>query len=84
MDIKEILANRMQQLGYSQYRLTQEICKLRAEDGEVPPVTKYQSSIRQAIADPDNVKHRIVEDLVKALDGEIVVRWNNRQEVKVD
>jgi hypothetical protein len=74
----------MQQLGYSQFSLTQEICKLRAGDGEVLPDIKYQSSFRQAIADPDNVRHRIAEDLVKVLDGNIIFRWNNRQEVKVD
>jgi hypothetical protein len=48
-----------------------------------PPVFAPLETVL-AIADPDNVKHWIVEDLVKALDGEIVVRCNNRQEVKVD
>jgi hypothetical protein len=80
--MQEILKQRMEQLGYSQYRLTKEVCQIRAQDGEVPPVTKYQSSVRQAIDHPEQVKWYIVEDLIKAMDGEIVIRWNNRQDVK--
>lgn len=82
MSMKEILEERMKQLGFSQYKLTKEVCQIRAQDGEVPPVSKYQSSIRQAISDPENVKWYIIEDMVKAMDGEIVIRWNNHQDVK--
>ncbi|MBD1912117.1 hypothetical protein [Leptolyngbya sp. FACHB-16] len=82
--MKEILAHRMQQLGYSQYKLTQEVCKLRSEDGDVPPVLKYNSSIGKALNDPDNVKLYIIEDIVNALGGEIIIRWNNPQEIRVD
>lgn len=81
--MKEIIEQRMAQLGYTQYKLTQEICKLRAQDGVVPPVSKYQSSIRLAIAQPEQVKTQIVLDIIKALGGEVVIRWNNPQEVKL-
>lgn len=84
MGMKEVLAERIAQLGYTQYKVTQAVCKLRAEDGIVPPVTRYNSSITKALDDPQNVKFYILEDLVKALDGEIVIRWNNPQEVKLD
>ena len=80
--MKEILQRRMEQLDFSQYRLTQEVCKLRAEGDEIPPVSRYQSSIRKAITDPQHVKLYIIQDMVKALDGEIIIRWNNREEVK--
>lgn len=82
MEMKEILTERMAKLGYSKYRLTKEICKLRAQDGKVAPVSKYQSSVRQALDDPDMVKHYIVEDLIKAMGGEIIIRWTNHEDVK--
>lgn len=82
MDMKDILTERMAKLGYSQYRLTKEICKLRAQDGKVPPVSKYQSSVRQAIAEPNMVKFYIIEDLIKAMGGEVIIRWTNHEDVK--
>jgi hypothetical protein len=48
----------------------------------VPPGTRYQSSVRKALLDPQHVTYYVIEDLIKALDGEIIVRWNNRQDVK--
>lgn len=82
MDLKDILTERMEKLGYSQYRLTKEVCKLRAQDGKAPPVSKYQSSIRQAIVDPNSVKHYIIKDVIKAMGGELIVRWNNHEDIK--
>jgi hypothetical protein len=35
-----------------------------------------------SIRDPQHVTYYMIEDLVKALDGEIIVRWNNRTDVK--
>lgn len=81
--MRDVLENRMNQLGFTQYRLTKEICQMRTKDGEeVPPVTRYNSSIRQAVQDPENVKFQIIEDVVKAMGGEIVIRWHNIEEVK--
>jgi hypothetical protein len=82
MDMKEVLAQRIAQLGYSQYRVTQEICKLRANGDEIPPVTRYNSSIIKALTDPQNVKFYVIEDLIKALGGEIIIRWH--EDVTVD
>jgi hypothetical protein len=82
MGMKEVLEQRMEQLGITQYKLTQAVCQLRAEAGVVPPVTRYQSSVRKALLDPQHVTYYVIEDLVKALDGEIIVRWNNRTDVK--
>lgn len=79
--MKEVLEKRLDQLGWSQYKLTKEICAIRAMEGEEDPkVTRYQSSIRKAIADPDHVNYYIIEDIVKALGGEIVIRWKTYEE----
>lgn len=84
MDMKAVLAKRIEQLGYTRYRVTKEVCQIRAEGGEVPPVTRYNSTVGKALDDPQNVRFYIIEDLVKALDGEIVIRWNNPEEVNVE
>jgi hypothetical protein len=82
MGMKEVIEERMNQLGLNQLGLTQEVCKVRAVNGVVPPTTRYQSSVRKALLDPQHVTYYVIEDLIKALDGEIIVRWNHRTDVK--
>lgn len=82
MDMKEVLAQRIEKLGYTQYKVTQEVCKLRAEGDEIPPVTRYNSTVAKALNDPQNVKFYVLEDLIKALGGELIVRWHD--DVKLD
>ncbi len=82
MDMKDVLAQRIEKLGYTQYKVTQEICKLRAEGDEIPPVTRYNSTVAKALNDPQNVKFYLIEDLIKSLGGELVVRWH--EDVKLD
>lgn len=72
----------MEKLGYTRYRLTKEVCELRAKDGTIPPVSKYQTSIKQAMEDPTGVKFYIIEDLIKAMGGEIIIRWTNHEDIK--
>lgn len=84
MDMKKALEDRMQQLGYTQYKLTKQICQMRAEGDEIPPVTRYNSTVGKALDNPLHVKYYIIQDLIKAMDGEIVIRWNNPDEVKLD
>lgn len=85
MDRKEILATRLRELGWTEYRLVQEVCKLRAARGEEnATVTRYQSSISKAMKDPANVKTYIADDIIEALGGEQVIRWNMPKEVKIE
>ncbi|MGF1566866.1 MAG: hypothetical protein ACFCVD_02125 [Nodosilinea sp.] len=77
MDMKEALALRMQRLGYTQYKVTQEICKLRAEGDEIPPVTRYNSAVGRTLQDPQKASFQAIEELVKVMGGEIIVRWHD-------
>jgi hypothetical protein len=38
--------------------------------------------VRKALNDPQHVTYYVIEDLIKAMDGEIIIRWNNRTEAK--
>lgn len=82
MDIKAAMAQRMQQLGYTQYKVTQQICKLRAEGDEIPPVTRYNSAVGKSLEEPQKASFQAIEELVKVMGGEIVIRW--RDDVTLD
>lgn len=79
---KEILEERLKELGWSAYKLAQEVSRLRSqEQGEEKKATSFVSSVRQALDKPDNSSLKTIETLIKALDGEIIIRWKEKREV---
>lgn len=81
---KEILEERLKELGWTAYKLAQEVSKLRSqEEKQEKKVTSFVSSVRQALEKPDNSSLKTIETLIKALDGEIIIRWKERQEVVI-
>ena len=81
---KEILDERLKELGWSAYKLAQEVSKLRSQEEEQEKkVTSFVSSVRQALEKPDNSSLKTIETLIKALDGEIIIRWKERKEVVI-
>jgi hypothetical protein len=72
MTLSEILQKRLEELGWSQYKLTQEVMKLKAVDG---PATNLSSSITRWLKQPENAKVENLRDVVKAMGGEIVIRF---------
>jgi len=81
---KEILDERLKELGWSAYRLAQEVSKLRSQEEEQEKkVTSFVSSVRQALEKPDNSSLKTIETLIKALDGEIIIRWKERKEIVI-
>ena len=81
---KEILADRLKELRWSAYKLAQEVSRLRAEEeGEEKKVTSFVSSVRQALEKPDNSSLKTIETLIKALDGELIIRWKEKKEIVI-
>ena len=78
---KEILQDRLQQLGWSRYRLTQEYCRVRGEPTDPSTIKRYEGTIKRALENPNRSSSEVIEFLIKALDGEQVVRWNTREEI---
>ncbi len=79
---KEIFGDRLEELGWTAYRLAQEVARLRSEEeGAQKKVTSFVSSVRQALDTPDTSSLKTIETLIKALDGELVIRWKERTEV---
>jgi hypothetical protein len=83
MGRREIYLSRMEQLGWSEYRLCQEIVKLRQARGEETTLQKLQSSINKALKEPEGRATYINDDIVNALGGEFIIRWKQFEDVKL-
>ena len=44
---------------------------------------RYEGTIKRALENPNKSSSQVIEALIKALDGEQIVRWNTREEVVV-
>lgn len=79
---KEILEDRLQELGWTPYKLAQLVSQLRSvEEGKEKKVTSFVSSVRQALNNPDSSSLKTIETLIKALDGELIIRWKQKKEI---
>lgn len=77
--MKELLQQRFQELGISQAELARRIAGKRNLDKP----ENLQSSIYNALKDPDSRKYSAILELIEAMDGEVVIRWKDYREVKV-
>jgi hypothetical protein len=76
MDRKEIYQARMRELGWTEYRLVQEVVKIRQARGETAvTLTSIQSTINKALKQPDGRATYINDDIVKALGGQPIIEW---------
>jgi hypothetical protein len=79
---KEILEERLKELDWSAYKLAQEFARLREqEEGVEKKVTSFVTSVRQALDKPEKSSLKTIETIIKALDGELVIRWKQKAEV---
>ncbi len=78
---KEILEDRIKELGWSQYRLTQEFCKERGETSDPSSVKRFGSAVKRALQNPSKSSMENIERLIKAMGGELVIRWTETEEV---
>lgn len=77
----EVLEQRLEELGWSPYRAAKEIAKLRGELEQAKRPTRYASAVRQALENPNRSSFETIERLVTALGGQLVIRWEERQQV---
>lgn len=70
-------------LGWTKYRVAQEVVKVRQALGEDVTFTKIQSAVYKAIDDPDNRVTWVNDDIVVALGGEQIIRWKSVNEVSL-
>ncbi len=77
----KVLQDRLEQLGWTHYRLAQELDKLR---GENKGAANYASTVSKVLTNPEMSRAKTLEDLIKALGGELIVRWQKTEEVVVE
>lgn len=77
----EILKDRLKELGWSKYRLTQEYCRVRGEATDSTSIKRYESTIRRALENPNKSSSEVIETLIKAMDGQQFIRWQTKEEV---
>lgn len=77
--LSKALVSRLDELGVSRYALSQTVAERRGEsDGQV-----VYSAVSRAIADPDNRRFSTVREVIEAMGGELVIRWQEVKEIKL-
>jgi hypothetical protein len=76
----KVLQARLDELGWTHYRLAQELDKLR---GENKGAANYASTVKKVIENPEMSRARTLEDLIRALGGELIIRWEKTEQVVV-
>jgi len=77
----KVLQNRLKSLEWTEYRLAQEIDKLR---GTNKGAGNYTSTVNKVLKSPENSQSKTLEDLVKAMGGELFIKWQKTKLVVVD
>lgn len=79
MNLKEVLNERLDELGITKYELSKRITEKRGGG----KVTDVSSLVSKTLDVPDNRRFCNVSEVVEALDGEIVIRWHDIKEKKL-
>ena len=82
---KKILQDRFEKLGLTAYKLAQEVSKIRVSvfgEAEKKP-TSLVTSVSNVIENPNTSSFKNVEAAIRAMNGELIVRWKNVEEVVV-
>lgn len=80
MDAK-IFSDRLKDLKWTNYRLAQELDKLRQTN---KGAGNFTSTVDKFIENPDSSRTKTFLDLVTAMGGEVVIKWKVTEEVTVD
>lgn len=76
MNISTQLHKRLEQLGWTLYKLAKQFSEIRSIDGIVSPAVRYHTAVGRAIENPSKSKLETIEGIVKALGGELKIEWN--------
>ena len=74
--MKEILTERLEELGISRYELSR---RLAAHRGLSAP-TSVSTMVNNAFDNPDSRTYGNIADIIKVMGGEVVIRWHTVDE----
>lgn len=75
---KKDIEQRLQELGWTLYKLAKDFAELRsnrAGEKETPPASRYHTSLGKAIDNPGTSKLETIEDIVQVLNGKLTILW---------
>lgn len=77
--IKSQIEQRLEQLGWTLYKLAKQVASLKAaRNGEEPSAaTRYHTAIGKALDNPIRSKLETIQEIVEALGGTLQITWNN-------
>lgn len=80
---RKILQDRFQKLGWTSYRLAQEVSKIRVLlFGESEKkASNLVTAVEKILEDPNTSSFKNVESAIRAMGGELVIRWEKVEEV---
>jgi hypothetical protein len=80
---QKILQDRFQKLGWTSYRLAQEVGRIRVsvfgEPARKP--ANLVTAVEKVIDDPNTSSFKNVEAAIRAMGGDLVIRWQNTEQV---
>lgn len=79
----KLYKTRLEELGWTKYRLAQEVLKIRQSRGETVEFKSIESAVRKALANPDKASAQANDDLIQAMNGETIIRWRSIQEIRL-
>jgi hypothetical protein len=81
----KILSERFKKLGWTTYKLAREVNRIRVSlFGEESKKTgSLVTSVAKVLDNPNNCSFKNVEAAIRAMGGEVVIRWQNVEEVVV-
>lgn len=80
---QRILQDRFKRLGWTAYKLAQEVSKVRTSvfgEEEKKPASLV-SSVSKVLDNPNASSFKNVEAAIRAMGGEVIIRWQNVEEV---
>ena len=79
MDFSELLQRRLKQKGTTKYAIARALAKAEGK-GRGP--TTFSTRVSKVIDDPKGRIFRNLQEIVKLLDGEIIIRWKDEKVVR--
>lgn len=83
-ELQKVLLERQKQLGWTNYRLAVEYGKLSHPDLSARMLaTKYQTTVNQVLENPDTCYFITVQNVLRAMQGNLYAQFTDVQDVKL-
>ena len=77
----KVLKSRLENLGWTTYRLAKEVAKIRSEvyGEEIKKPKSLINGINACLEDPDRSSGKMLNCIIKAMGGSIAIKWTTEK-----